>query len=136
MAGTSIALFMTHKRSRAKKLREIRAYFREQTSYRNSIISMHAHAKSRLSMYSPVPTARHSRVDSLAQFGPSSTRESFDEGESGNQRLLSDGPSDEHPEHQQDSDDEGVGFTHHAQGNRGAGAPKGRWNRYDWGARK
>lgn len=141
MVGVSIALFMMHKRSRAKKLREIRAYFREQTSYRNSIITMHSHAKSRLSTYSLV-SSRHSQADSLSQFGALGTRESFEEDEDNDRRgLLARRSSEEHPEHQQDSDDEGVGYVHQPQGG-GVTAPtappraRGGWNPGEWGMRR
>ncbi|KDN48703.1 hypothetical protein RSAG8_02690, partial [Rhizoctonia solani AG-8 WAC10335] len=111
MIGVSITLFMSHKRSRAKKLNEIRAYFREQTSYRNSIISMHTTAKSRLSTHSA-----SSYRDSFSHFGRA-TRESYEDDEDGDRRgLLARRPEDEHPEHQEDSDGEGAGYVHNLHG--------------------
>ncbi|KEP51173.1 putative Gtr1/RagA G motif protein [Rhizoctonia solani 123E] len=134
--GMSIALFMTHKRSRAKRLGEIRAYFKEQTSYRNSIISMHTTAKSRLSTHS-ASTNR----DSLSYLG-GATRESYDDDEDNDRRaLLARRSEDEHLNHQQDSDDEGVGYVHspHNGGNFAPIRPpprannSGAWNPSEWG---
>ncbi|KAG8731744.1 hypothetical protein FRC11_002579 [Ceratobasidium sp. 423] len=137
MIGTSVALFMTHTRSRARKLREIRAYFREQTSYRNSIISMHTTARSRLPTQSWSPNR-----DSLSQFG-AGTRESYEDDEDSDRRgLLARRTSDEHPEHQQDSDDEGVGYVHtpHGSSNSAPARPPrystGSWNASEWGMKR
>ncbi|KAH7341523.1 hypothetical protein B0J17DRAFT_646917 [Rhizoctonia solani] len=134
MAGMSIALFMAHKRSRAKKLGEIRAYFREQTSYRNSIIFMHTTAKSRLSMYSP-----SSHRDSLSQYGETA-RESYEDDDNDQRGLLGRGSEDEHPEHQQDSNDEGVGYVHDPYSGSSAAPLRplrtnnvGGWNPSEWG---
>jgi hypothetical protein len=135
---------MMHKRSRAKKLREIREYFREQTSYRNSIITMHSNARSRVSMYS---LASSGRGDSLTQFGGLGTRDSLDEDEDNDQRGLLGGrqSTEGHSEHDPDSDDEGVGHTYHPQGGSGgSGAPLARptsrlregWNPSEWGVSK
>ncbi|CAE6387115.1 unnamed protein product [Rhizoctonia solani] len=136
MIGMSIALFMSHKRSRAKKLGEIRSYFKEQTSYRNSIISMHTTAKARLSTNS-ASTYR----DSLCQFG-GAVRESYEDDKDSDRRgLLTRRSEDEHPDHQQDSDDEGVGYVHnhHGGGNFTPIRPpprmnnSGGWNPSEWG---
>lgn len=146
MAGTSIGLFTMHKRSRAKKLREIREYFREQTSYRNSIITMHSHARARISMYSVNSSSGHTRNSSLSQFGALG-RDSFDgiEEEDADRRgLLGRASGEVHPEHDHDSDDEGVGHTYAPGSGAGGAAPLNRptsrlregWNPTEWGARK
>ncbi|CEL55660.1 hypothetical protein RSOLAG1IB_01672 [Rhizoctonia solani AG-1 IB] len=88
MVGMSITLFMSHKRSRAKRLYQIRAYFREQTSYRNSIISMHTNARSRISMYS----ASSTHHGSLAQF--EETEEGLEDDEDDDRRGLLGGSLD------------------------------------------
>ena len=135
-----------HKRSRAKKLREIREYFREQTSYRNSIITMHSHARDRLSMYSVNSSGGHTRNSSLSQFGALG-RDSFDgiEEEDADRRgLLGRASGEVHPEHDHDSDDEGVGHTYAAGSGAGGAVPLGRptsrlregWNPTEWGARR
>ncbi|KAG8741749.1 hypothetical protein FRC10_002527 [Ceratobasidium sp. 414] len=146
MVGTSIGLFMMHKRSRAKKLREIREYFREQTGFRNSIITMHSNARSRISMYSVASSTDHSRNDSLAQFGGGlGTRESFEDDDHDQHGLLAGRPSTEmHHERDHDSDDEGVGHTYEQGAGVGGSVPLNRpisrlrdeWNPGEWGARK
>ncbi|KAG9087750.1 hypothetical protein FS749_002678 [Ceratobasidium sp. UAMH 11750] len=142
MVGTSIGLFKMHTRSRAKKLREIREYFREQTGFRNSIITMHSNARSRISMYSLASSSGHSRTDSLAQLGGAlGTRESFEEDDNDRHGLLAGRPStDTH----HDSDDEGVGHIYERGTGVGGSVPLNRpisrlrdeWNPGEWGARK
>ncbi|KAF8753275.1 hypothetical protein RHS01_07022 [Rhizoctonia solani] len=83
MVAMSIALFMNHKRSRAKRLREIHAYFKEQTSYRNSIISMHTNAHSQFSIYSYTSSCH----GSFAQFG-AAAEENLEEDEDDDRRGL------------------------------------------------
>ncbi|CAE6409572.1 unnamed protein product [Rhizoctonia solani] len=137
MVGMSITLFMTHKRSRAKRLHEIRAYFREQTSYRNSIIYMHTNARSRFSMYSATST--------LARFG-GATGESLEEND--DRRGLLERRSryeDDGQEYQQDYGDEGVGYVndHHGDVNATPSMPPrrprtsngDRRNAREWGMR-
>ncbi|KAJ1307793.1 hypothetical protein OPQ81_001878 [Rhizoctonia solani] len=132
MIVMSVALFMTHKRSRAEKLREIRAYFREQTSYRNSIISMHTNARSRLPTYS--------HHGSFSQLG-GAVRESYEEdGEDDRRGLLARRSEDDHLEHQQESDDEDIGYAHspHHGGNFAPVPPPrmsntSAWNPSEWG---
>ncbi|QRV90054.1 GTP-binding protein GTR2 [Ceratobasidium sp. AG-Ba] len=146
MISLSIGLFMYHKRSRAKKLREIREYFREQTSYRNSIITMHSNARSRISMYS---TASR---DSLAQFGGAlGTRESLDEDNDQRGLLDTRQSTDSHRQssdlrhsNDHDSDDEGVGHTYEQGPGVGGSVPlhrptsrlKEEWNPGEWGSRR
>jgi len=133
MVGTSIGLFMMHKRSRAKKLREIREYFREQTTYRNSIITMHSNAKSRISMYSLASTGEGSRGGSLSQFGGLG-RDSIDEENSDRRGLLARGSSDGPSEHS-DSDDEGAGHpTGNSASARRASRLREEWNADEFGA--
>ncbi|KAG9126887.1 hypothetical protein FRC07_001545 [Ceratobasidium sp. 392] len=145
MVGTMIGLFMMHKRSRAKKLREIREYFREQTGFRQSIISMHSNARSRISMYSLT-----SSRDSLTQLGGAfGTRESFEDDENDRNRLLGGRPSteghhDRDHDRDHDSDDEGVGHTYEQGTGVGGSVPLNRpvsrlreeWNPGEFGARR
>ncbi|KAG8690886.1 hypothetical protein FRC09_011801 [Ceratobasidium sp. 395] len=146
MVGTFIGLFMLHKRSRAKKLREIREYFREQTGFRQSIISMHSNARSRISMYS-LASSDHSRTDSLAQLGGGLTRESFEDEDNDRRGLLGGRPSTEghhDRDRDHDSDDEGVGHTYEQGTGVGGSVPLNRpvsrlreeWNPGEWGSRR
>lgn len=140
MVGMSITLFMSHKRSRAKRLHEIRAYFREQTFYRNSIISMHTNARSRLSMYS----ASSTHHGSLAQF--EETEEGLEDDEDDDRRGLLERKSrsrNNEPEHQQDCEDKGVDYAyrHHGDTKMAPSMPPrrmnsgGRWNAREWGVK-
>ncbi|KAG8886398.1 hypothetical protein FRB97_004933 [Tulasnella sp. 331] len=63
IATILIGLFLIHKKDRAKRQREIKEYFHEQTTYRSSIIALHTAARERTSSLYADSTSRFSQYD-------------------------------------------------------------------------
>jgi len=63
MLSILVGLFLLHRKHRAKAQREVREYYHEQSTYRNSIIALHTAARDRTSSLFSRSDSRFSQYD-------------------------------------------------------------------------